>query len=115
MSTGVGAIRLFFGSFVSSFSLSLASRLMPAVVLPACRGVSGGVVIGTPPDFPPAVRLGMLPPTRGGLLTMPVGTEEDCVATEDVEFDLVGEEGRCETAAADGGGDGAVNELAEFR
>lgn len=47
-STGVGAIRLFFGSLISSLSLSLASRFVPATLPAALRGVSGGVVIGTP-------------------------------------------------------------------
>lgn len=71
------------------------------------RGVCGGVemFVANPANKlePPLVELpvaaipGTLPPpTRGGLLTMvPVGTaSEDCVATEEVEFDRVGLEGR---------------------
>jgi hypothetical protein len=74
-------------------------------------------VIGTPWAFAElvAVRAGTLPEMRGGLLTTPVWTVEDCVAIDDVEFDLVGEDGRCEPAGAVAGGDGAVNELAELR
>lgn len=108
-------MRLFLGSLVSSFSLSLASLLAPAALPVVLRGVSGGEVMGTPPALPAAVRLGMVPPTRGGLLTTPEGTNDDCVATDEAELDLVGDEGRCEAAAADAGGEGAANELAELR
>ena len=60
---------------------------------------------------------GMLPPIRGGLLM----TLKDCVAIDDVEFDRAGDVGRTlvkEPVAVPvpvGGGDGAANELAEFR
>lgn len=62
-----------------------------------------------------AVRVGTLPEMRCGLVTTPVGTDEDCVATDDVELDLVGDEGRCDAGGAEAGGDGAVKELAELR
>jgi hypothetical protein len=55
----------------------------------------------------PAAMLGMLPPTKVGLLmTVPAAgvAYDDCVATEDVELDRVGEEGRF----IPGGGDGAT-------
>jgi hypothetical protein len=119
--TRVGAMRLFFDSFFSSFSSSLASRLVPVVLGTAgvFFGVSGGVVNGTPVTLAElvAVIAGTFPEMRGGLLTIVAGMAEDCVATEDVELDRVGEEGRCVGAAVDAvdaGGDGAVNELAEF-
>lgn len=91
--TRVGAILLFLGSFPSSFSASSASLLTPALAVGATTlGVSGGVVNGTPVTLPElaAVIDGTLPLMRGGLLT----TTEGCVATEDVEFDLVGDDGR---------------------
>lgn len=99
-STRVGAIRLFLGSFASSFSLSLASRLLPATVALALRGVSGGVVNGTPvtlPEFAAAMP-GTLPEIRVGLVTTPAaGTVLACVVMvviDDVEFDLAGDDGR---------------------
>ena len=109
-----------------SFSLSLASRslLTPAVAVCSAlplllRGVSGGVVMGTPVTLPEwaAAMDGMLPPISGGLLM----TLEDCVAIEEVEFERAGDVGRTlvKDAVAEtvpvGGGDGAANELAEFR
>jgi hypothetical protein len=63
----------------------------------------------TLPEFV-AVMLGTLPLMRGGLFII-----EAWVATDDVEFDLVGDEGRALTKDAVGGGDGAANEVAEFR
>lgn len=54
---------------------------------------------------------GTVPPISGGLFTM----FEDCVAMEDVEFDRVGDGGRALTKEPVAGGDGAANELAEFR
>lgn len=117
VSTRVGAIRLFFGSLISSFSPSLASRLVPATLPVKLLGVSGGVVTGTPvtlPEFMAAIP-GTLPTISGGLLTTPVGIVEDWVATEDVEFDLAGEFGRCEMKGVDVGGDGAVKKLTELR
>jgi hypothetical protein len=99
-STRVGAIRLFLGSLASSFSLSLASRLLPATVALALRGVSGGVVNGTPVTLPEFVAAmpGTLPEIRVGLVTTPAaGTVLACVvivATDDVEFDLAGDDGR---------------------
>lgn len=116
-STRVGAIRLFLGSLPSSLSLSLASRLVPTALPATPRGVSGGVVSGTPVTLPElaAAILGTLPEISVGLVTTPdAGTVLACVvmvAIDDVEFDLVGDEGRWET----NGGDGAVMELAEFR
>ena len=113
-------MRRFFGSLVSTDSLSLASRFdpatLPATLDPPPLGVSGGVVRGTPPTLPElvAAMLGMFPEINVGLLTTPVGTEEDCVAIDDVELDLVGEAGR-RSKVADGGGEGAANELVEFR
>lgn len=91
--TRVGAILLFLGSFPSSFSASSASLFTPALAGGATTwGVSGGVVNGTPVTLPELVAVidGTLPLMRGGLLT----TTEGCVATEDVEFDLVGDDGR---------------------
>lgn len=90
---------------------------MPATLPAALLGVSGGVVIGMPCAFPElaAVKAGTLPAMRVGLLTTPVGTDEDCVATDDVELERVGDDGRCDPAGAVAGGDGAVNELAELR
>lgn len=75
-------------------------------------GVSGGVVKGTPVTLPElaAVIDGTLPLMRGGLLTTP-----DCVAIDDVEFDLVGEDGRLDGTDDVVGGEGAVKELAELR
>lgn len=108
--TTVGAILLFLG-LLSSFSLSLASRFEPNGPV---RGVSGGVVIGTPPilaETGDAVTVGMVPLMSVGLLTTPVMV--DWVATEDVEFDRVGDEGRC--IDTDAGGEGAVNDEAELR
>lgn len=55
--------------------------------------------------------LGIVPPSSGGLFM----TFEDCVAMEDVEFDRVGDGGRALTNDPVAGGDGAANELAEFR
>lgn len=93
------------------------SRLEPETLPAALLGVSGGLVIGTPTAFEEfvAVRAGTLPAISVGLLTTPVGTEEDCVAIEDVELDLAGDDGRCEVGGADVGGEGAVKELAELR
>lgn len=115
-STGVGAIRLFLG-FPSSFSLSLASRFVPAVADTLLRGVSGGVVIGTPVTLPvlAAATVGTVPPIRGGLLITPLEPAAGCVATDEVELDLAGDAGRCGAADTDAGGDGAVNELFELR
>lgn len=99
VSMSVGAIRLFLGSFTSSLSLSLASLLAPATLPLVLLGVSGGVVIGIPVTLPElaAAIPGTLPEMRVGLLTTPAGTVLDwvvMVAIEDVEFDLVGDEGR---------------------
>lgn len=110
--TGVGAIlRFFCEALVSSRSFSIASLLMPAAIL-ALLGVSGGVVMGMPVTLPElaAVMLGTLPPIRGGLFMT-----EACVATDDAEFDRVGDGGRAFAYDAIGGGDGAGNEVAEFR
>lgn len=111
--TGVGAILLFLGSFASSLSASSASLFVPALTAGAAMGVSGGVVRSTPDPLPElvAVMEGTLPLIRGGLLMIPEG----CVATEDVELDLAGDDGRCSGPAEVEGGDGAVRELAELR
>jgi hypothetical protein len=116
----VGAILRFFGWLpeeASSFSLSLASRLTPAAtVLPPLLGVSGGVVIGTPVTLPElvAAMLGTAPPMRVGFVITAV---EAWVVTEEVLFERAGDEGRILTKEAEvvGGGEGAANELAEFR
>jgi hypothetical protein len=121
--TRVGAIRRFFGCELSSFSLSLASRLTPAVgvgagagtVLPLL-GVSGGVVMGTPVTLPElaAAMLGTVPPMRGGLVKTAL---EACVAIEEVLFERAGDEGLMLTndALFVGGGEGAAKELEELR
>jgi hypothetical protein len=115
----VGAILRFFARPPedSSCSLSLASLLVPVVKLVELRGVSGGVVMGTPVTLPEfvAVILGTCPAISGGLLRTPVCVVEDCVSTEHVEFDRVGEDGRGFTKVAVGGGEGAVIEPDEFR
>lgn len=111
----VGAIRFFFGRpSGSSFSLSLSSLFCPATLAPVLRGVSGGVVIGTPVTLPEfvAVSPGTLPAISGW---GPAGTAEVCVITDDVELDRAGDDGRWLTKLAAGGGDGAVNELIESR
>jgi hypothetical protein len=77
------------------------------VLLVVLCGVCGGVEMGTNPATmlgPPPIEVmlpvaaipGTLPPpTNGGLLiTVPVGAKEDCVATDDVELERVGLEGR---------------------
>jgi hypothetical protein len=117
----VGAILLFFFSPPSSFSLSLWSRLIPLTELVVLRGVCGGVVMGIPVMklIFPAAMLGIDPPTSVGLLIIvPAGwANDDWVATEDVEFDLVGEEGRMLELAATGagGGEGATDKLEDVR
>lgn len=116
----MGATRLFFDtSLPSSFSPSPAASLLAPAEL---RGVSGGVVVvaaADPLDFPPLepVRAGTVPAISGGLLTTPGrANEDDCVATDEVEFDRAGGDGRCDTAVvAVAGGDGAVKELTELR
>lgn len=67
---------------------------------------------GTPVTLPElvAVILGTFPPIRGGLFMT-----EAWVATDDVEFDLVGDGGRAFTKDVVGGGEGAGNEVPEFR
>lgn len=111
-------MRLFFcceSAGTSSLSLSLASRFTPAAMLVLLAGVSGGVVIGTPVTLAELVAAipGTLPPIKGGLLI--TGACVGCVAIDEVELDLVGDEGRALTKDAVGGGEGAVNELAELR
>ena len=96
--TSVGAIRFFFGTLASSNSDSLVS-LFPST-LPLTEldrlttppmGVRGGVVIGRPEkELLVAATLGTFPRVGVGLLV----TIPDCVATEEVEFDLVGLGGR---------------------
>lgn len=119
--TSVGAILLFLDGGApcpceSSFSLSLAappaSLFTPLTELAALLGVWGGVAIAswtpvTAPEFAAAM-LGMLPASNGGLLmTVPVLANEAWVATEEVELDRVGEDGRIAPAVM-GGGDGAT-------
>lgn len=74
-------------------------------------------MIGTPVTLAElaAAILGMLPEMRGGFVKMLVWTLEIWVAIEEVEFDLVGDEGRAVAKAAVVGGDGAARELEEFR
>ena len=100
-------------------SLSLASRFTPvtaavAAVLLLGRGVSGGVVMGTPVTFPElvAAMLGTLPPIKVGFV---MTAADACVVTDDVLFDRAGEDGLMLTKEAVVGGDCAANELAEFR
>lgn len=114
-STRVGAIRLFFGSAPSFSPWLLASRLTPNAALPDVPGVSGGVVMGIPVTLAEfvAAMLGTLPTMREGLVL--TGCADDWVATDEVELDLAGDEGRALAKPAARGGDGAVNELAEFR
>jgi hypothetical protein len=111
----VGAILRFLGWLTpSSFSLSLASRFAPATLFAVLRGVSGGVVMGTPVTFAEfvAAMLGMLLTNSVGLFT----TVDACVTIDDVELERAGEDGRALlTKDAAGGGDGAANELAELR
>lgn len=110
-------MRRFLGSLTSSLSLSLASRLVPAALPVALLGVSGGVLIGTFPTGPvlAAAIPGTLPPISVGLVLTAEGTKDDCVATEEVEFDLAGECGLCGAADVEAGGDGAVMELIDPR
>ena len=77
-------------------------------------GVSGGVVMGTPVTFPElaAAIPGTLPPINVGFV---MTAADACVVTEDVLFDRAGEDGLMLTKEAVVGGDGAANELAEFR
>jgi len=70
--------------------------------------------MGTPVTLPElvAAMLGTLLTMRAGLLT----TLEACVTTDEVEFDRAGDDGRpLMKEASCGGGDGAANELDEFR
>jgi hypothetical protein len=94
---------------------------MPLTELVVLLGVCGGVVIGMPVmklRFPAAMP-GIAPPTRVGLLIIPPDgwANEDWVATEDVEFDLVGDEGRILelTDTGAGGGDAATDRLDDVR
>lgn len=111
----MGAIRLFLGS-LPSLSPGLASRFVPAVGTLEVPGVSGGVVRGTPVTLPEfvAAMLGTLPIIKDGFVVTGWAAD-DCVATEEVELDRAGEVGRALTKPAASGGEGAVNELAEFR
>ena len=95
MRTSVGAILLFFGTVASSFSDSLVS-LFPST-LPVTElgllltipdiGVCGGVVhVKLLKAGFVAATLGTLPRVGVGLLIIC----DDCVATDDVELDLVG-------------------------
>lgn len=71
-------------------------------------------MMGTPVTLPElvAVSPGMLPASKGW---GPAGTADVCVMTEEVEFDLAGDDGLWLTNVAAGGGDGAVNEFIESR
>ena len=106
------------GPLTSSFSLSLASLLVPAPPDVAFLGVSGGVVMGTPVTFPEfaAAMPGTFPEISGGLLTTPVGTVEDCVAIDDAELERAGDAGLWPPyVVVEAGGEGAVKELDELR
>lgn len=91
----MGAILLRFGALASSAALSLVSRLTPegtvAGTAAVLRGVSGGVVMGTPSTLPEfvAATLGTWPTVKDGLLRIP-----SRVITEEVEFVRVGDDGR---------------------
>lgn len=123
--TGVGAILRFFLSCpLSSFSLSPASLLTPLTLLAVLLGIWGGVVmgmLGMNPKGLPAPMPEMLPARSGGLLiTVPAWglMNDDCVPTEEVELDRVGDEGRPDGAAGPagtGGGEGATDKLDEVR
>ena len=71
--TSVGAILLFFGWPPSSSSLSLTSRLAAEGTEAVFRGVSGGVVMGTPVTLPEcvAVRPGTWPTINDGFVIIP--------------------------------------------
>jgi hypothetical protein len=120
--TSVGAtLRFFFSCPLSSRSLSPASRLTPLTLLVVLRGVCGGVVIGMlgiKPRGLPAPTPEMFPARSVGLLMIvpaAVLAYEAWVATEEVEFDRVGEDGRLGGPAGAGGGDGATDKLDEVR
>jgi hypothetical protein len=87
----------------------LPKTLCPLTELAALAGVCGGVVKGIPPTNPDiaAPKLGTFPKVGVGLLITlgpGVGAKEDCVATDEVELDLVGLEGRTiGTGDGDGG------------
>lgn len=94
--TNVGATLLFFGTVVcSSLSDSLVSRFPSTLPLTELGrlliipdGVCGGVVHGRPlKDGFVAATLGTLPSIGVGLL---LTIWDDCVATDEVELDLVG-------------------------
>lgn len=76
------------------------------------RGVSGGVVIGTPVTLPELVAAmpGTVPPMSVGAFSIP----DPCVTTEHVELERAGDDGRC-PAVAKAGGEGAANELEAVR
>lgn len=84
---------------------------MPLTELAVLLGVWGGVAIARPvtaPEFVAAM-LGMLPASKGGLLmTVPVLAKEAWVATDEVELERVGEDGRMAPEAGIRGGDGAT-------
>ena len=92
--TRVGAILLFFGIAVSSFSDSLVSLFPstlpltePGLLITPDIGVCGGVVHGRPlNDGFVAATLGTLPSVGVGLFTI----WDDCVAIEDAELVRVG-------------------------
>lgn len=92
--TSVGAIRLLFGGAPSSSSLSLVSRLTPDGTAAELRGVSGGVVMGTPVTLPEfaAVKPGTCPTINEGLVIIPAC--DGCVTIDEVEFDRAGDDGR---------------------
>lgn len=113
----VGAILLFFGWPPSSSSLSLTSRFKPEGTAAVFRGVSGGVVMGTPVTLAEfvAVRPGTCPTIKDGLVMIPAC--DGCVTIDEVEFDRAGDDGRWLTKEAEvaAGGEGAVSELPESR
>jgi len=80
------------------------------------RGVSGGVVMGTPVTLPElaAVMLGMLLTISVGLLITPAVAVDVCVRIDDAEFERAGDDGRALTKEA-AGGEGAAKEPAESR
>ena len=121
--SGVGAIRRFLGT-ASSLSDSLVSRLprtLPltelGALIPPPSGVCGGVVHGRVPNELLAATLGTLPSVGVGLLVMMPPEPcrwDDCVATDEAEFDRVGL-GGCPIEPVKGDGDGAaIKEGAEI-
>lgn len=94
---------------MSRFPRTLPLTELGALVPPPI-GVCGGVVHGRVPNELLAATLGTLPSVGVGLLVMmppELCMCDDCVATEDAEFDRVGL-GGCPIEPVKGDGDGAA-------